>query len=379
MRKIINIFRKWRLRDYTPLIEILIYKNRLLENLHTFQSAHPRMEFAPVLKSNAYGHGLYEVASILEGEACPFLCVDSYFEAMTLRAKGIRAPLLVIGYIDPENIKRRPLKNTSYAIVGLEHLKEMRETIKTPLAFHLKIDTGMRRQGILPEEISEAVTIIKNTKNIKIDGIFSHFADADNSNTAFTEKQIEIWNKCIRGVRSEIGGIRYAHLAATAGSFYSKKIEANAIRLGLGLYGYDPHQKRNLNLKPVLEMRTKITSIRKIKKEEVVGYGLTFKARQNMTIATIPAGYYEGVDRRLSNKGFVTINNVPCKIIGRVSMNMTCIDVSNIPKESLKNSVTVISTEPKDKNSVEGVAHLCKTNRHEILVHIPAHLRRIIV
>ena len=144
MKKLINFFRKWRRGDYTPLIEVLIYKNRLLENLHTFQSAHPRMEFAPVLKSNAYGHGLYEVASILEGEACPFLCVDSYFEAMTLRAKGIRAPLLVIGYIDPENIKRRPLKNTSYAIVGLEHLKEMRETIKTPLAFHLKIDTGMR-------------------------------------------------------------------------------------------------------------------------------------------------------------------------------------------------------------------------------------------
>lgn len=379
MNRLITLFRKWRLRDYTPLIEVIIHKNYLLENLHAFESAYPRMEIAPVLKSNAYGHGLLEIAEILDRENCPFFCVDSYFEASLLRIKGIRSPILVIGYTEPANLKRLPLQNTAYTIISLDHLRKIEETLSSPAAFHLKLDTGMHRQGILPKEISETITLIKKSKNIKIDGVFSHFADADSKDPTFTEKQIERWNKLVRVIRSDLSGIRYAHLAATTGSYYSKKIDAGIIRLGLGLYGYDMSPERNINLKPVLEMRTKITSVREIEKGESVGYNLTFKAQKKMKIATIPLGYYEGMDRRLGNKGFVHIEGIPCKIRGRVSMNMTSIDVSGIPEETMKKPVVAISADPKAKNSVASMARLCKTNYHEILIHIPAHLRRVVV
>ncbi len=379
MKKLINLFRRWRRRDYAPLIEILIYKNRLLENLHTFQVAHPNMEFAPVLKSNAYGHGLREIAGILDTENCPFFCVDSYFEAMTLRNYGIRTPILVIGYTEPANLKYRSLQNVSYAIVGMDHLRGILQTPSSPVAFHLKLDTGMHRQGILPEEIPGAISLLKKNGNIKVTGVFSHFADADSKNSAFTERQIEVWNKSIRILRSEIPGIRYAHLAATAGSFHAKKIDANVIRLGLGLYGYDVSPERIMNLKPVLQMQTKITSTRLVQKGNAVGYGLTFKATKPVKIATIPAGYYEGLDRRLSNKGFVSIENKPCKIVGRVSMNMASIDITNIAAEGITKPVVMIHADPKAKNSAQSMARLAKTNCHEILVHVPAHLRRNVV
>ncbi|MDP3725144.1 MAG: alanine racemase [Nanoarchaeota archaeon] len=379
MNRLITLFRKWRLRDYTPMIEVLVHKNRLLENLHAFQGAYPRMEIAPVLKSNAYGHGLLEIANILDQENCPFLCVDSYFEALTLRTKKIRSPILVIGYTEPANLKRPPLQNIAYAIVGMDHLREIEKNLSSPTSFHLKLDTGMHRQGILPKEVPEAIALIKKNPRIKIQGVFSHFADADTKNSAFTERQIETWNKLVRVIRSEISEVRYTHLAATTGSAFSKKIDANVIRLGLGLYGYDMYSERNISPKPVLEMRTKITSVREIEKGEFVGYNLTFKAPKKMKIATIPTGYYEGVDRRLGNKGFVSIEGRACKIIGRVSMNMASIDISNIPEEHLKKSVIVISAEPYAKNSVASMARLCKTSHHEILIHIPAHLRRVVV
>ncbi|MEK7479386.1 MAG: alanine racemase [Patescibacteria group bacterium] len=379
MRNLITLFRKWRLRDYTPLIEVFIHKNRLLENLHTFQTAYPGVEFAPVLKSNAYGHGLCEVAGILDTENCSFLCVDSYFEAQTCRGKGIRAPILVIGYTEPSNLKRAPLHNVSYAVISMDHLGDLERTLSFPTAFHIKLDTGMHRQGISPKEIPEALALLKKSKHIKIEGVFSHFADADTEGSAFTEWQIEVWNKSMRILRSELTGVRYAHLAATTGSFYSKKIDANVIRLGLGLYGYDTSPERNMGLKPILEMRTKITSTRPIQKGEAVGYNLTFKATKNMKIATIPTGYYEGLDRRLSNKGFVSIEERACKILGRVSMNMASIDISEIPDEDLAKPVVVIHSNPKAKNSVLSMARLANTNCHEILIHIPSHLRRIVV
>jgi alanine racemase len=398
-----------------------------------------------VLKSNAYGHGLILVAQVLEKETekektrpshIPFFVIDSYFEARALRHQDIHTALLIIGYTSTQTMVANRLKNIRFMVGSLETLRALALALtlpsmapgtrrfgrKLPVIIHLKIDTGMRRQGILTEEIDEALAIIgkinsakKNKKNktkIILEGIATHFADADNADRTFTNTQIAEWNAAVKKVKAQFPSLAYWHASNTAGHGYTNMdkntttndnantILANVSRLGIGLYGIGEGQgerlEKNLHhqLKPALEMTTIVSGIKHIKKGETVGYSRTFTAPHDMTIATIPVGYFEGLDRRLSNKGFIkiikkeTCHNFFAPIIGRVSMNITTIDVTeivrHIPELGEGYPVTIISAPTQsermtDKNSVAAMARLCDTIPYEILVHIPAHLKRILI
>ena len=186
------------------------------------------------------------------------------------------------------------------------------------------------------------------------------------------------WEQAVKIFKSAFPQIKYFHLAATGGSFYQPK-NTNVIRLGMGLYGVDPSPNRKLQLQPALELRTIITGIKNIKKDDYVGYGLTFRAKKAMKIATVPAGYFEGVDRRLSNRGCYKIGYLFCPILGRVSMNITVIDISKLLNAKVGDPVTLISAEKSDPNSAQEIAKLCETIPYDILVHIPQHLRRTMI
>lgn len=370
---------------YQPLIEVLIYKDRILHNLRTFQKKYPNYQLAPVLKSNAYGHGLFPVAKILDDQNIAFLTVDSIFEAIMLRKEGIKSKILVIGYTKPEDISRNYYKNISFTLTNYRQLLEVSKKLRRKQAFHLKIDTGMHRQGILSSEIKNSIAKIKGNRKIILEGICSHFALADSTDTKYSEIQIKNWDEAVEKFKEAFSCIKYFHLAATGGSYYCRNTacriptETNVIRLGLGLYGIDPSPNRKLDLKPALELRTVIGGIKIIRKDELIGYGLTFKADKKMKVATVPAGYYEGVDRRLSNKGYYKIDRKFCPILGRVSMNISVVDVSKITNLKVGHPVTLISNFKKDANSAWNIAGLCDTIPYEILVHIPQHLRRTIV
>ena len=179
-------------------------------------------------------------------------------------------------------------------------------------------------------------------------------------------------------MRTSFPDLRYIHCSATAGSAHLPEMAGNVMRLGIGLYGFNVSTEP-LGLRPALEMRTSLTSVRALAPGEHVGYNATFETSVPATIASIPAGYYEGVDRRLSNKGVVLVRGVPCPIAGRVSMNITSIDVSAVPGARVGDAAIVISADPSAPNSVEAVAKACGTIPYEVLVHIPAHLRRAVV
>jgi len=362
--------------NYNPLINVLISKSNLINNLNEFKANYPKVSFAPVLKSNAYGHGLVEVAKILDKEDKPFFVVDSLFEAKTLRENDIKSEILIIGYTSPENISANKLAGISFTFTSLNQLSVFAQTINKITKIHLKIDTGMHRQGIVFEEVTNVIKIIKNNPNIILEGICSHLADADNQDSSFTKKQIENWNKAVKIFKENFDSLKYFHLSATAGTKYSENIESNVARLGIGLYGAI---ETNIKLKPVLEMQTIISSIKTIQKEESVGYNLTYKSVAESKIATVPAGYFEGVDRRLSNCGFFKIGKNFCPIIGRVSMNITSIDISNIPEAKEGNRVIILSNNPEDKNSAVNIAKTASTIPYEILIHIPQHLKRVVV
>ncbi len=380
--------------NYSPLINIELSKENLIHNLNQFRTLAPNGTIAPVLKSNAYGHGLLEIARILErygdiknkkgGSAVhiPFFVIDSYYEACVLRKAGIKTPLLIIGFTRPEVILASRLKNTSFTITSIDQLRGIDDTVRH-ISIHMKIDTGMRRQGILPEEAGEALEIMENNSFIELNGICSHFSDADNDDPSFTEGQISTWNKVVRQCKNSWPDIKYIHISNTDGHKFSPDTEANLSRLGIGLYGLSQNEElaNRLDLMPVMKMESIITGVKKLSINESVGYSNTFKAIKEMKVATIPVGYYEGMDRRLSNSGVVLVgkNNIPCPVVGRVSMNITSIDVTEIPDVKMGTSVTVISNVPGDQNSISMIAKKCNTITYDIAVHIPAHLKRIVV
>ncbi len=380
IKKIRNSFRSLRARRffYQPLIELRIHKNNLLHNLHAVQEIFPNLSIAPVLKSNAYGHGLLPVAELLQNEKVPFLCVDSFFEALILRNEGISSPLLILGYTPFENIKHNNLSDIYFSILSLDELKGLNELDSKNISIQLKINTGMNRHGIHPNEMEEAIECITAHPHIRLKGIYTHLADADSIGSVLTKKQIESWNKVVRRFKQVFPRLEYIHCSASSGVLFNNEIEANVMRLGLSLYGFNVGLG-NLRLKPVLEMTSRITSLRKIQVGETVGYNASFMAERPMRIATIPVGYTEGLDRRLSNKGFIEVKGKFCPIIGRVSMNIASIDVTDIEELKLGDEVRVISTDSQSPNSVEAMAKLGSEISYDILVHIPAHLRRVIV
>jgi len=360
-------------------VEVFVFRDNLIHNLREYQRQYPKLSFSPVLKSNAYGHGLALVAKILDKESIAFLAVDSLFEAMMLRSEGIKSEILVIGYTSAENIKNSKLSGVAFTITSLEHLRAVSQIIDKPKKLHLKIDTGMSRQGLLPNQAAEAMGIIKKNKFINLEGLLSHLSDADGSDGNFTKMQIKQWQECSDIFRKNLPEIKYYHLSASSGIGYSESFASNTVRLGLGLYGFNVSSLVKLNLKPALRMESIISCVKGIPAGAGVGYNATYKTLAPIKIATVPVGYFEGVDRRLSNKGFLKIGGKFCPIIGRVSMNITTIDVSSVSEIKLGDKVIVISEKSEDKNSVEQMALLTQTIPYDDLVHIPQHLRRIII
>jgi len=364
--------------SHRPLIEVLIHRERLLHNLRVFQRKYPKQQIAPVLKSNAYGHGLVPVAKILDRQKIAFLVVDSIFEAVALVKEGIKSKILVVGYTRPSEIKRNRYKNVAFTITNFDQLEKMSKGLKSKQLFHLKIDTGMHRQGILTAEIPAAIAKINTNKNIILEGLCSHFCSADSPDQKYCQFQIKNWKNVVSILKKNFPYLKYFHLAATGGSFYTPA-DTNVIRLGMGLYGIDPSPNRKLNLQPALELKTIVSGIKTVQRGECVGYGLTFKAKREMKAATVPAGYFEGVDRRLSNRGCYKIGARFCPIIGRVSMNISEIDVTKVPNIKVGDPVTLISCQKGDPNSAQALAKLCDTIPYDILVHIPQHLRRTVM
>jgi len=383
MKKLLTWLSRSRF-PYTPLIRVTLSKSHLLHNLHEFQKIAPHHTIAPVLKSNAYGHGLIEIARILDSEkGIPFLIVDSYFEAVALHAARIHTPLLIIGYTPPSTLLRSRLSKTSFTVTSLHMLSGILESHHR-ISIHLKIDTGMHRQGILIDEVSTAITLLKQSSHVVLEGISTHLADADGTDTHITQVQIKEWNTVVQHFKKEFSSLKWIHASATYGHAFSTKIDANVSRLGIGLYGLmsTATPRSDLGVQPVMEIKTLVTDIKTLKKGESVGYNHTFTASHDMRIATIPAGYYEGIDRRLSNKGFILVGTrrIPCPIIGRISMNITSIDVSHIPYIKVHDEAVILSNTVSDPNSISAmVKQTPGTIAYEMVIAIPSHLKRVVV
>lgn len=223
----------------------------------------------------------------------------------------------------------------------------------------------------------------KNYPNIKVEGVMSHLASSEGKNDKLFLNQIKQFKLALEIFKKHHLKPKWVHIAAT-GAIVNPETRpiilkvSNMVRTGLSLYGFSS-STLDKNLRPTLKLTTHLGQIKTLKKGETSGYEGTFIAKKDLTIGILPIGYNDGVDRRLSNKGVVTISRVICPIIGRISMNITTIDTSKVKSPYIGMEVLVYSDNPRDRNSIESVAKICKTIPYDVLVHLDTSTKRIVL
>jgi len=372
-----KVFKSIFKREYKPLNIVEISRLRLISNYRYLSNINKRIKIAPVLKSNAYGHGIIEVGSILDKLNPVFFCVDSIYEAYQLYKAKIKTPILITGYVAPDNLRVKKLP-FSYAIFDLEQFRGVLKN-QPQAKVHLFIDTGMHREGIRSDEFEQFISKLNDREKNSIEGIMSHLAFAEEPKIADTKKQISQFRLALKILEKNSIKPKWVHFANSSGLLNNKKLGlsfTNVSRTGLALYGISSVNSKGL--KPVLQLKTHVVQIKKINKGEKVGYDFTYEAKKNGVIAVLPIGYNDGIDRKLSDNGNVLVKNKVCQIIGRVSMNLSVIDVSLVKDVKVGDEVTIFSNKEVE-NNVVNTAKKIGVIPYQILVHLERSTKRIII
>lgn len=354
-------------------------------NYQAFRKFIPKnVRMCGVVKSNAYGHNLTEFALELEKLGIDMLAVDSIVEALSLRKAKVKTPILVLGYTLPEMFKEAVGKNIHLTISSIDGLKKF---LKSPVAhkvpIHIKVDTGMHRQGFLSNEQEVLLKLLGANPKLKVVGLYTHFAESkDPNNRAFTLGQIDLFSEW-RDMFMTLGHDIVAHAGATGGTLVHPEAHFDMVRIGMSLYGVPAadtlnefHEKR-LPLRPVLSWKTIIAEIKEISAGRGVGYDRTHITAHPTRIAVCPIGYWHGYPRALSNVGEVLVNGKRAKVLGRVSMDMIVVDVTDIPRIKVGDEVVLIGHSKGDMIGARELAQGADTTPYEILTRLNPLMRRI--
>lgn len=329
-----------------------------------------------VVKGNAYGHGLIETARAIWTAGAEIMAVASLDEAVELRVGKIRAPILVLGYIEPSEYRRLIDFDITLTLSDLESARKLSfeaKKLNKWARVQVKVDTGMSRYGFSINEIVENFQEVSNLEHIKIEGIYSHFADA--SDADFSRGQIREFQNVLFQFQKNRMSPPMAHMAATEGIFRYSEAHFEAVRVGLGLYGYYGFEYPGDELIPALTLKSKIAQIKRVGIGQSVGYKRTFTAKAPMKIAVVPIGYADGYPRALSNIAEVIIDGKRVKVVGRICMNALMADVTGI-KVGQGDDVILIGSTGSVKVYADEIAKWADTNPHEIISRISPTLPR---
>ena len=361
---------------------IEINKKAVEKNIKTFRGlVGKKIRLWAVVKSNAYGHGLIAFSKIANKSGADGFCVDSVIEGCKLRANGISKPILVLGPTLPVLFKDALDNKIIITISNKDALKNFLKSPNKP-SFHLKIDSGMHRQGFYPEETSKIIVSLKKVKN-KFKGVYTHFCAAKDINyPTYTEMQFKNFNRALAMLQKAGFDGLIRHAAATGGTLINKKYHLDAVRIGIGFYGLWPSKELNIQfseikLEPVFSWRALVSEIKNIKKGDYVGYDLAERAVKNGRIAIIPIGYWHGFSRALSSVGMVLINSRSAKVLGRVSMDLIVVDVTDI-KCRVGDEAVIIGRQGKVEIAAGDVAGQVGTSHYELITRVNPLIERII-
>ena len=352
-----------------------------MEAMHKNLKAGTKM-FA-VIKTDAYGHGAVPLARELEGLDYLFgFCVATVEEGVELRQAGIQKPILILGYTFPqqyETIVSAELSPAVFTYEMAEKLSAQGVAQNKDVTIHIAVDTGMSRIGYyVNEKNAKEVARIRKLPHIIMEGIFTHFAKADETDKTFANHQLEEFQQMIALCEQEGVSFHYCHCSNSAGIVEMPQANMDLVRAGITLYGLWPSaevSKDIIPLKPLLSLKSHISYLKSLPKGRSVSYGGTYTADTDRVIATIPVGYGDGYPRSLSNIGHVLIHGKRCPILGRVCMDQFMVDVTDLMEVSIGDEVTLIGKDKDDEITAEELGNLSGRFNYELVCDLSS--RRI--
>lgn len=357
-------------------------------NIGLYKSLAPHSLLAPVIKSNAYGHGIELVAKLCQTlPAVDALCVVSVSEALIVRASGVTKPIVVLSILD-NDLERAIMLAIQLVVYDVQialHLNSIAQRLKKKVLVHIKIDTGLSRLGFLWDQAITMVEQIAQLPMISIQGIFSHLAEAESLDQSFTNMQYERFDAVLSQCKQRGISIPWVHTSCSAAVTANNKSHMPFVRLGIGMYGLWSSQENkaitqalhpSFALQPALTWKSRIIQIKQLSAGSYIGYDRTHQLNKDCVVAVLPVGYWDGYDRGLSNKGAVMIGGQLAPVLGRVAMNLTMIDVTHVSTYEGQ-EVILLGSDPSV--NAEALAALCGTINYEIVTRINPLLPRMAV
>jgi alanine racemase len=338
-----------------------------------------------VVKSNAYGHGLFAFSKMVNGFGIDGFCVDSLVEGIALRKDGIRRPILVLGHTLPSLYAAAVKNRITITISNFEALRELARAKIAP-DFHIKIDSGMHRQGFYLADIPRVIRVLSTKRDLKMKlaGLYTHFASAKDLNyPTYTEHQFGVFQKAVK--LFEKAGFKnlMKHAAATGGALVNPKYHLDAVRVGIGLYGLWPSRElevqlgKKIKLRPVLAWRAVVSEVKPLKAGDYVGYDMSERVPADTKMAILPLGYWHGFPRALSSMGEVVVNGRRARVLGKVSMDVIAIAPSGRIRPG--DIATIIGRDNGDEIFAWEPSQRSGTIHYEFLTRLNPLIERIIV
>lgn len=342
--------------------------------------------FMAVVKADGYGHGALEVANAAIEAGAGYLGVALLEEAIQLRNEGITCPILVLGYVGTNSDAIiRAIENditlTVFTKDIAENIVQIAKDIGKKVQVHIKVDSGMNRIGLRDKlEVLELVQLLKSD-NVHVEGIFTHFADADNVDPTYTYKQFDHFKSVIGFLEEHGVSIPIKHCCNSAATISFPEMHMDLVRVGISLYGLYPseHLKKDIKLTQAMSFKTKPVMIKEVEKGEPISYGCTFTPVEKSLVATIPVGYADGFSRSLSNRGNVTVKGERVPIVGRICMDQSMIDISNVQSVTKDDTFTIFGEESHGYIPLSEVAEQLDTIHYEIVCLIGKRVPRIYI
>lgn len=346
-----------------------------------------------VVKSNAYGHGMLEVARLAELGGVDWLCVNNVEEAVALRKAGRRSKILVLGYIEIAHLDavvEYDLRPVVYNVATVRRLSELAAGRDREVGLHVKIETGTFRQGVLQHDLGAFVDEIRELPGLRVEGVTTHFANIeDTTQHEFAESQIAAFTYACEQVQASVPRPVVRHAACSAAALLFTRTHLDMARIGISLYGLWPSRetyvscldrgKPALELRPALTWKTRVAQIKDLPEGAFVGYGCSWRATRPSRIAVLPVGYFEGYDRGLSNVAHVLLRGRRAPIRGRVCMNMCMVDVTDIEGAQVEDEVVLLGSQRGEQVTAEQLAAWCGTISYEVVSRIHPGLPRLLV
>jgi alanine racemase len=341
----------------------------------------PAVKLLPLLKANAYGCGIAIVGKIAVENGSDWLGVELVEEALELRRANIVTPILVVGPVSAwqtELIVNNDLHVTVRDEATLNAIISYAGACQKIMPVHVELDTGLHRLGFQEEDALIFIKQIKNNKFVELEGVWSHFASSDDLNSDFTRLQFEKYRSFISLLKKEGINVPIKHIANSAALIQYPEMRLNMARCGETVYGLVPRRdlSKSLNLEPVVEWKTRLVWIQSVASGVSVGYGQTWIAKRDSRIGTISVGYADGYRRSFSNRAHVLVKGKIAPVVGKLSMQMTMIDLTDIPDAVVNDEVVVMGRQGSNCVSAYDLAEWAGTGEFEILVDISARIPR---